>query len=134
MGDGGFYDGWQSAETPTGYNNAEQKMYARSGINHHLDNNECYVGDGGYYDGWQLAETPTGYNNAKQKMYALARACHEMVSIHFKCFECLSNTYRHPLHWHGTMFHATAYITKLSIMDEQPLFQVDYDKCQSSQA
>ena len=48
------------------------------GINHQLDDNECYVGDGGYYNGRQWAETPTGYNNHEQKMYAMARACHEM--------------------------------------------------------
>ena len=107
---------------------------ARSGINHHLDNNECYVGDGGYYDGQQWAKTPIGYNNAEQKMYALARACHETVNSHFKCFGSLSNTYRHPLHQHGTMFHAIANITQLSIMDEQPLFQVDYDEHQYSRA
>ena len=107
---------------------------ARSGINHHLDNNECYVGDGGYYNGWQSAKTPTGYNNAEQKMYVLARACHETVNSCFKCFGCLSNTYMHPLHWHGTMFHAIVNITQLSIMDEQPLFQVDYDKCQYRRA
>ena len=107
---------------------------ARSGINRHLENNECYVGDGGYYHGGQWAKTPTGHNNTEQKMYALARARHEMVNSRFKCFGCLSNIYRHPLHRHGTMFHAIANITQLSIMDEQPLFQVDYDECQYSRA
>ena len=57
---------------------------ARSGINRHLENNECYVGDGGYYDGGQWAEMPTGHNNAEQKMYALARARHETVNSRFK--------------------------------------------------
>ena len=59
----------------------------------------------------------------QQSLYALARACHEMVNRHFKCFGCLSNTYRHPLHWHGTMFHAIANITQLTIMDNEPLLQ-----------
>ena len=67
---------------------------------------------------------PTGYNNWAQKMYALARACHETVNRHFKHFGC---TYRHPLHWHGTMYHALANITQLAIMDNEPLYQVDYD-------
>ena len=101
---------------------------ARSGINRQLENNECYVGDGGYYDGGQWAETPTGHNNAEQKMYALARARHETVNSRFKCFGCLSNIYRHPLYRHGTMFHAIANITQLTIMVEQPLFQVNYDE------
>ena len=55
-------------------------LTGQQGINHHLDDNECYVGDGGYYDERQWAETPTGYNNHEQKMYALARACHETVN------------------------------------------------------
>ena len=82
-----------------------------------MENNECYVGDGGYYNGGQWAETPTGHNNAEQKMYALARAHHETVNSQ---------------HRHGTMFHAIANIMQLSIMDEQPLFQVDYDERQYS--
>ena len=60
---------------------------AGSGINHHLENNECYVGDGGYYDRGQWAETPTGHNNAEQKMYVLARAHHETVNSCFKLTE-----------------------------------------------
>ena len=30
---------------------------AHSGINHHLDDHECYVGDRGYHNGQQWAET-----------------------------------------------------------------------------
>ena len=98
------------------------------GINHHLDENECYVGDGGYYDGRQWAETPTGYNNHEQKMYAMARARHETVNRQVKQFGCLSNTYRHKLQKHGAMFHAIANITQLAIMDNEPLFQVGYNE------
>ena len=74
---------------------------------------------------------PAGHNNPKQQVYTLARAHHETVDRHFKCFGCLSNTYRHPLHQHGTMvplFHAVANITLLTIMDNEPLFQGDYDE------
>ena len=34
----------------------DQKI-AQAGINHHLDEHECYMGDGGYYNGVQWAET-----------------------------------------------------------------------------
>ena len=36
---------------------------AHSGINHHLDDHECYVGDRGYHNGQQWAEMSTGHNN-----------------------------------------------------------------------
>ena len=61
-------------------------------------------------------------------MYAMARAHHEMVNRRFKKFGCLSNTYRHPFHRHGAMFHATGNITQLAIMDNEPLFQVGYNE------
>ena len=109
------------------------RKITQAGINHHLDDNECYVGDGGYYEGRQWAETPTGYNNHEQKMDTLARACHETVNRQFKQFGCLSNTYRHPLHWHGAMFHAIANITQLAIMDNEPLFQVGYNESYNAQ-
>ena len=35
---------------------------------------------------------------------------------------------RHPLHWHGAMFHAIANITQFAIMDNEPLFQVGYNE------
>ena len=60
---------------------------AGSVINHHLENNECYVGDGSYYDRGQWVETPTGHNNTEQKMYALVRAHHETVNSCFKLTE-----------------------------------------------
>ena len=117
---------WVNGPFPAG--EWPDRKIAQAGINHHLDDNECYVGDGGYYDGWQWAETPTGYNNHEQKMYAMARARHETVNRQFKQFGCLSNTYRHKLQKHGAMFHAIANITQLAIMDNESLFQVGYNE------
>ena len=117
---------WVNGPFPAG--EWPDRKIAQAGINHHLDENECYVGDGGYYNGQQWAETPTGYNNHEQKMYAMARARHETVDRQFKQFGCLSNTYRHKLQKHGAMFHAIANITQLAIMDNEPLFQVGYNE------
>ena len=69
---------WVNGPFPAG--EWPNRKITQAGINHHLDDNECYVGDGGYYDGWQWAETPTGYNNHEQKMYAMARAPHETIN------------------------------------------------------
>ena len=80
---------WVNGPFPAG--EWPDRKIAQAGINHHLDENECYVGDGGYYDGRQWAETPTGYNNHEQKMYAMARACHETVNRRFKQFGCNNN-------------------------------------------
>ena len=66
-------------------------------------------------------------------MYALSRARHETVNRWFKQFGCLSNTYRHPLHRHGAMFHAIANITQHAIMDNEPLFQVGYNESYNAQ-
>ena len=56
---------WVNGPFPAG--EWSDRKIAQAGINHHLDDNECYVGDGGNYDGRQWAETPTGYNNHEQK-------------------------------------------------------------------
>ena len=79
---------------------------------------------------------PTGHNNPEQIIYVLARSCHEKtMNRDFKVFGGLSNNiYRHPLHWHGTMFHAIANVTQLAIMDNESLFKVDYDESQYSLA
>ena len=78
---------WVNGPFPTG--DWSDLNIAQLGINHYLDDKECYVGDGVYYDGQQWAETPTGHNNNKQYINTLARVHHETANCHFKCFGCL---------------------------------------------
>ena len=88
---------------------------------HCLEDGELYVAYGGYHDGYQWASTPTGHHNKEQRTYGLAWPCHQTVNRCFKCFGCMSMTYRHPLYWHGI-------IVQLAIINNEPLFHMEYDE------
>jgi hypothetical protein len=99
---------------------------ARDWLIHELDPNEKYLADGGYCDGRQYSEMPNGLNNLDQRIKAVVRARHETVNRRLKQFGILSQRFRHSRFLHNIVFRAVANITQLSIMMDQPLFDIEY--------
>lgn len=60
------------------------------------------------------------------KRKALVRSRHETCNKRFKQFGCLKSVFRHDLRHHKNVFTAIAVLTQLSIVNGNPLFQVEY--------
>lgn len=99
---------------------------ARHALVDALDPGEYYVADGGYRDGNQYSVTPTGRHNFDDRQKAAVRARHETYNKRLKDWGALREKYRHDLQTHGQVFHAIANIVQVTILNGDPLFQVEY--------
>jgi hypothetical protein len=85
------------------------------------------MADGGYHEGNNWSDTPNGLNTLEPRQKSLVRAHDEAANVHFKMWLMLGQKYRHKKESHGAVFSTIANITQLSIQNEEPLFQVDYN-------
>ncbi len=59
-------------------------------------------------------------------MQAHVGSQHETLNRQLKNWGILAQVYRHDIVAHGTVFHACAVVTQLSITNREPLFKVEY--------
>ena len=60
-------------------------------------------------------------------MQGRARACHKTLNGRPKNWGILSQVFRHQITTHhGDVFRVCAVVTKLTIQDGEPLFEVEY--------
>jgi hypothetical protein len=59
-------------------------------------------------------------------MQSAARSCHKTLARHLKNWGILEKTYRHYITAHRTLFYACAVITQITIVNREPLFEVEY--------
>ena len=60
-------------------------------------------------------------------MQGRVRARHETLNGRLKNWGILSQVFRHHIMTHGDVFRACAVVTQLTIQDEEPLFEVEYE-------
>jgi hypothetical protein len=60
-------------------------------------------------------------------MQGRVRSRHETLNGRLKNWGILSQTFRHDISLHGSVFHACAVITQLMINNGEPLFHVEYN-------
>ena len=99
---------------------------ARNALVDALDAGEYYLADGGYKDGNQYSVTPTGLHNFDDRQKAVMRARHESLNKCYKDWGALSQVYRHDRVSHSKVFRAVANIVQVTIMNGEPLFEVEY--------
>ena len=88
------------------------------------------MADEGYVGHADKIVCPTNAGNPPklQKMQGRARARHETLNGRLKNWGILSQTFRHRIHLHGTVFRACAVILQVGIISgEERLFNVEYD-------
>jgi hypothetical protein len=59
-------------------------------------------------------------------MQGRVRAHHEMLNGRLKNWGILSQVFRHHIMMHGDVFQGCAVVTQLTILDGEPLFEVEY--------
>jgi hypothetical protein len=99
---------------------------ARNALVDALDAGEYYLADGGYRDGNQYSVTPTGLHNFDDRQKAVVRARHESLNKRYKDWGALGRLYRHDRVSHSKVFRAIANIVQVTIMNGEPLFEVEY--------
>jgi DDE superfamily endonuclease len=91
-----------------------------------LDPGEYYLADGGYRDGNQYSQTPTGRHDFSDRQKATVRARHETYNKRLKDWGALRCAFRHALDSHSKIFRAIANVVQVTIMNGEPLFDVEY--------
>jgi hypothetical protein len=91
-----------------------------------LDSGEYYLADGGYRDGNQYSVTPTGLHLFDDRQNSVVRARHETLNKRYKDWGALRQLYRHDRVSHAKVFRAIANIVQVTIMNGEPLFEVEY--------
>jgi DDE superfamily endonuclease len=67
-------------------------------------------------------------NEDQKARKAIARARHECMNRHFKCWRILHETFRHPLCKHGIVFYAVANVEQFLLMlHPNRTWQVEYN-------
>ena len=99
---------------------------ARNALVDALDAGEYYLADGGYKDGNQYSVTPTGLHNFDDRLKAVVHARRESLNKRYKDWGSLSQVYRHDRVSHSKVFRAVANIVQVTIMNGEPLFEVEY--------
>jgi hypothetical protein len=99
---------------------------ARNALVDALDAGEYYLADGGYRDGNQYSVTPTGLHNFDDRQKAVVRARHESLNKRYKDWGALRRLYRHDRVSHSKVFCAIANIVQVTIINGEPLFEVEY--------
>lgn len=100
---------------------------ARNALVDALDPGEFYLADGGYRDGNQYSVTPSGHHFFGDRQKSVVRARHETLNKRFKDWGALRRLYRHKRVSHSKVFHAIANIVQVTILNGEPLFQVEYN-------
>jgi hypothetical protein len=94
-----------------------------------LEPGERVEADNGYVGRPDKIKCPNNDCNPAENrvMQGIARSHHETFNGRFKAWGILGNVrYRHDIREHGTVFYACAVITRLSVANGEPLFEVDY--------
>ena len=99
---------------------------ARSALVDAFDPGEYYLADGGYRDGKQWSVTPTGRHGFSDRQKSAVRARHESYNKRLKDWGALRSLYRHKLETHSLVFRAIVNIVQITIVNGEPLFQVEY--------
>jgi hypothetical protein len=99
---------------------------ARNALVDALDAGEYYLADGGYRDGGQYSVTPTGLYLFDDRQKSVVRARHETLNKRYKDWGALRQLYRHNRVSHSKVFRAIANIVQVTIMNGEPLFEVEY--------
>jgi len=99
-------------------------------LTHFLEPGEWVVADEGYtgYADKIVCPTNAGILPYLRRMQGRARARHETLNGRLKNWGILSQTFRHRIQLHGTVFRACAVILQVGIINgEERLFRVEYD-------
>jgi hypothetical protein len=70
--------------------------------------------------------TPSGHHFFGDRQKSVVRARHETLNKRFKDWGALRRLYRHSRVSHSKVFHAIANIVQVTIMNGEPLFEVEY--------
>jgi hypothetical protein len=91
-----------------------------------LDDGECYLADSGYRDGKQFSVTPSGMHSFSDRQKSAVRSRHETLNKRYKDWGALRRLYRHSPVSHSKVMHAIANIVQVTILNGEPLFEVEY--------
>lgn len=97
---------------------------------HHLGRHERVEADDGYIgEAPRRVKCPRSFVNSRntERMQSIVRQRQETANKRFKMWGCLKQVFRHEITKHGDVFRAVCVITQLTIMNGEPLFQVEYD-------
>ena len=86
------------------------------------------LADDGYFDRQEKFDTNPSTNALLNYMKETALARHETINRRLKRWGVLQQVYRHDIEEHGAYVHAIANLVQLSILIEEPPFQVEYNK------
>lgn len=101
----------------------------RCSLKSYLEEGERVEADDGYVgEAPCRVKCPKSISNDRSKlpMQGRARSRQETVNKRFKQFGCLSKRFRHDTTQHSVCFRAVVALTQLSIMNLEPLFEVEY--------
>ena len=89
-----------------------------------VEANDGYIGEAPRH-----VKCPRSFVNARntERMQSIVRQRQETANKRFKMWSCLKQVYRHDIAKHGDVFRAVCVITQLTIMNGEPLFEVEYD-------
>jgi hypothetical protein len=115
---------WINGPFPSG--SWSDLMIARYALVDALDDGECYLADSRYRDGKQFSVTPSGMHSFSDRQQSAVRSRHETLNKHYKDWGALRWLYRHSPVSHSKVMHAIVNIVQVTILNGEPLFQVEY--------
>jgi hypothetical protein len=117
---------WIQGPYPAGKYN-DIKIF-NSVLRHYLEPGKRVEADKGYVGHADKIKCPDNTCNPEENlaMQAPVRSWHETLNGRLKNWGILAQVYRHDIVAHGTVFHACAVVTQLSIGNGEPLFEVEY--------
>mmetsp|Transcript_17197 Transcript_17197/g.47090 ORF Transcript_17197/g.47090 Transcript_17197/m.47090 type:complete len:115 (-) Transcript_17197:53-397(-) len=104
-------------------------MKRRCRVSTHLEDGERVEADDGY-PGEIVILRPKKDSKTPQDIEHRQRVRnrHETVNSRLKDWKCLAVRLKHDLQKHSAMFRAVAVICQVSLVNGEPLFEVDYDQ------
>jgi hypothetical protein len=95
---------------------------------HYLEPGERVEANNRYFGHTDKIKCPDNTCNPEENlaMQACVRSRHETLNGRLKNLGVLAQVHRHNIVAHGTVFHACAVVTQLSIVNGEPLFKVEY--------
>ena len=95
---------------------------------HCLEPGERVEADNSYVGHTDKIKCPNNDCNLVENltMQGRGRSHHETLNGRLQAWGILSNSYRHDIMKHGTVFYACAVITQLAVVNGEPLFEVGY--------
>jgi hypothetical protein len=91
-----------------------------------LDPGEYYLANGGYSNRNQYSQTPTGQHDFSDCRKATVCARHKSYNKQLKDWGALRCAFRHALDSHSKIFQAIASVVQVTIMNGEPLLDVEY--------